>query len=491
VKLVPGLKWSDGEPITADDIIFTWQAICDPEVAAASTAGFDHIKSMDRKSDLEVVWNFAPEPKGYCGSPAAITSGVYAPYLLLGPVMWLLPQHRLKAVRHADWGNDKFFVQPDVTSGPFKVAEVVPDDRITLSINPHYADGRGTAGAYSGKPKIAFTHAPYLDKVVYKVYSSKDGMIAGLKAGETDVGFHLATQDLREVSQISASSTVSYTGLEDEFLNPNHGMNQDTKQNPPWVVAGGEDLKLLDALSLAIDRDALVHDVLENAALPARGLYPRALRAFSDPSIREQRRDVEGAKKMLDEDGWKATQDGTRVKDGRRLAFTLLTICNSAQRDREVQLLTQQWKAVGAAVKSDCRKRGVFLASYRDGGTNATGAFDMTLYANTWQPDPSSWASFAVSGQVPSDATPSGQNWNRCRDPQLDQAFGAGEADLGVDQRRRAYLAAQKEWLAYHCTIPLFETPQVRQVSTKMHNFTPNPSISMDVWNAADWWINS
>jgi ABC-type transport system substrate-binding protein len=58
-----------------------------------------------------------------------------------------------------------------------------------------------------------------------------------------------------------------------------------------------------------------------------------------------------------------------------------------------------------------------------------------------------------------------------------------------VAKRRQAYAAVARDWVAYGCTIPLFEWPQVVQVSNKLKNFTPDPSISMDLWNAADWWI--
>jgi peptide/nickel transport system substrate-binding protein len=384
VKLVPGLKWSDGHPITVDDVIFTWQAICDPETAAASTAGFDHIRSMDKKSDLEVVWNFGPAPKGYCGSPTEITSGVYAPYLLLGPTMWLLPQHRLGTVRRADWASDRYFVSPNVVSGPFRVAELVPDDRITFAANPSYAEGRSAQGAYTGTPRTTFTHRPYLDRVVYKIYVSKDAMMAGLRAGETDLSFHLSAQDIHDLNAMSGSTPVTYTGLQDEFLNPNHGMNRQTQQRPPWVQESGEDAKLLDALSAAIDRQAIVREVYSGAALPSRGLYPRVLRDYADSSRGEPRADTAAAKRILDADGWQPGEGGVRVKNGRRLEFTLSSICNNGQRQREQELLKQQWAAVGAAVRTDCKNRGIFLAPYREGGINATGAFDMSLYSNTW-----------------------------------------------------------------------------------------------------------
>jgi len=201
VKLVKGLAWSDGQPLTAQDVLFTWEAICDPQTDAAATDGFDRISSMDVRSDTEIVWNFAPQPAGHCGSPSAGDTGVYAPYLQLGPVMWIMPRHRLEAVPHASWAADPFFARPDVVSGPFQPAEVVSDDHVSFTVNPHYADGRSGPGAYADRPRGYLTHAPYLDKVVYKVYGSHDAMLAGLKAGETDVGFHFSAADLPELKR--------------------------------------------------------------------------------------------------------------------------------------------------------------------------------------------------------------------------------------------------------------------------------------------------
>jgi len=488
VKLVLGLHWSDGQPITADDVIFTWQAICDPDTQAASTAGFDHVASMDKKSDSELIWNLAPEPRGHCGAPTDIASGVYAPYLQMGTVSWLMPAHRLAQLSHKDWATDSYFVRPDVVSGPYQVTESVLDDRITLTPNPHYADGRSVANAYSGG-QAYFDHAPYLDKVVYKIYPAKDAMVAGLKAGETDLGFHLTTEDLSSLQGFTGSRTVVTTGLRDEFLNPNHATNTETGKPPPWVAEGGDDAAVLKALDLGVDRQALVQQVLGGSGQATRALYPRAMRNLEDPTLPGPGRDLAGARKLLDADGWTLGQDGVRSKAGMRLAFTLLGVCGNAITAKELDQLRQQWAELGAQVKTDCRKRAVFFGSYRDGGTNAAGAFDMTVYSNTWQPDPGSWAAVGASGQVPGDASPLGQNWNRCKDPRLDTQFAAGEGTLQAAERQTAYLSAQKAWLDYHCTMPLFEWPDVRQAADRVANFAPNPGVEMDVWNAADWWL--
>jgi peptide/nickel transport system substrate-binding protein len=192
---------------------------------------------------------------------------------------------------------------------------------------------------------------------------------------------------------------------------------------------------------------------------------------------------------MLEADGWKTGADGVRVKAGRRLDFELLTVCDDGAKLKAADLIRQRWVAVGAAVRVDCRRRGVFLATFPDGGTNSTGAFDMSLFGNTWLPDPSAWEPVAAQGQIPSPAVPGGLNWNRCRDAALERSFAQGDSSLRLEDRRAAYLAAQREWLSYHCTIPLYEVTVPRQVSGRVRNFVPTPLLGGDSWNAADWFL--
>jgi peptide/nickel transport system substrate-binding protein len=489
VKLVPGLHWSDGQPLTADDVIFTWQAICDPATGAADTAGFDHVRAMDKRSDTELVWTFGPAPKGSCGASADIASGVYGPYLQMGPVFWVMPKHRLEAVPRGSWISDAFFTKPDAVSGPFTVSETVAGQRITYIPNPHYPDGRSAPAAYTARSGY-FAHAPYLDRIVFRAYPSKTAMLAGLKAGETDLAFHLSPDDFHALQGLSGSAPAVFTGLRTEFLNPNHDLNTATGKAPPWVTPAGDDRRLLDALDRALDREALTRDALDGIARPSRALFPSAMRSWADPSGPGPGRDLEGARKLLDDDGWKPGSDGIRVKDGRRLEFQLLAACSNFSAARELAILKQQWQEVGAAAQTDCRQRPLFFSNYREGGSNATGAFDLTVYSNSWPPDPGAWSQVGASRQIPSANTPAGGNWNRCRDPELDRRLVAGESTLEAGKRQAAYLALQREWLAYHCTMTLFEWPEVRQVAARMHNFSPAGGAQGDVWNAADWWLS-
>jgi len=113
---------------------------------------------------------------------------------------------------------------------------------------------------------------------------------------------------------------------------------------------------------------------------------------------------------------------------------------------------------------------------------SSSSAFDMTLSSNGWGPDPNDWAVMVVEGQ--------GQGADRCEDEPLGQAMERGASTLAPAARRALYSAAEREWLTYHCTMPLFEVNQVTQVSTHLHNFAPSPGLGSETWNAADWWLS-
>ena len=447
ILLVPGLHWSDGQPLTADDVVFTWEAMLDPAAGAALPLGAERVRRVERRSDTEVL---------------VTIDGPGISYLQLGAGIVVMPAHRLRALAAARWSRDPFFQRPDVTSGPFVVADAVPDDRIVFRANPHYADGRADGGAYSeGGP---FTHAAYLEAVIFQAQAGKDAMLRALRGQGVDVGFHLLPGDLADLRALTGSRPVVTTGLRDAFLNPNHAAGP----TRPWV----DDPRVLRALDLALDRGAIVREALSGAGLPARGLYPRALAGAAADLQLPAGAAVDGARRLLDEAGWRLGADGVRTRDGRRLEPGLLGVCGQSPADRELALVRQQWLAIGVVAAAGCEDRAAFF------DRNARGDFDLTLYSNQWAPDADAWAAVGVTGGT--------ENWNRCQDRALDQAFGRAEA--GRDAAA-AFRDAEREWLRYRCTIPLVETPEVRQVSNRLRNFVPSPGMGGDTWNAADWWL--
>jgi peptide/nickel transport system substrate-binding protein len=447
VRLVRGLRWSDGQPITAGDVVFTWRALRDTSLRASAPAGLEHLVRMDRRSDTEVVWTF---------------DEVYAPYVQLGASLFLLPAHRLAGVAPDRLAQDGFFARPDVFSGPFAVAEDVPGDHLTLSANQRYGNGRTAAAAYPDGDG-PFHHAAELSAVVLQVAPSKKAEVQSLLAGGVDAGFHLQPDDLPDLQGATGAAAVVTTGLRDEFLTPNHATDTATGMAPPWAA----DPRVLQGLDLAIDRSALVRDVTAGSGRTARGLYPGALAGPTGARL-PMGPDVAAATRILASAGWVPGADGVRAKVGRPLAFQLVAICGRAGLDRELDLLRRQWLAAGAAVTTGCEQRDVFLRNL------AADGFDMALSSVQWAPDPAAWA--AVGGD--------------CRDKRLVAAIGRVSGTLDPAARREAAQSVGREWLAARCTIPLFEWPEVREVSARLRNFTP-VAAAADTWNAADWWLAS
>jgi peptide/nickel transport system substrate-binding protein len=454
VQLVPGLRWSDGQPITVDDVIFTWRALTDPANHVAQRAAYRRITRMDRRSSSEVIWTM---------------NGIDPAYLELGAGLFLLPWHRLQGVAQGEWSNDPYFRDPDVVSGPFTVVEAVAEDHLVMAANRQFSDGRSVAGAYPGGGG-AFVHSPYLQRVVLEVQSGKAAEEQTLNQGAADVGFHLLPDDLQDVQGAPGATPVVSMGLRDEFLDPNHAANRATGRAPPWV----DDPHVLEALDEGLDRAALVRDLTAGEGRPARGLYPRALAGFAIGSVLRPGPHLEAARRLLDAAGWAPGPDGIRTRDGRRLAFELRGICGRPGIDHELDSLRRQWLLLGAAVSTACQPRSAFLR------LSAEGAFDMTVYSNEWSPDPGSWAAVALAGR------PDGGI--RCPGQALHAAFTRLDGTLDPGVRRSAAREAEREWLRDRCTIPVFEVPDVRLVAQRLRGFRPSPAAP-DTWNAANWWL--
>ncbi|HEY1161646.1 MAG TPA: peptide ABC transporter substrate-binding protein [Candidatus Dormibacteraeota bacterium] len=498
VNLKAGLKWSDGSPLTSDDVIFTWQAICDPAAGYPSTAGYDHIVSIEKKSDTQTVWHFGPEAtksakdsKGAdtyrCGMTAPLDSGIYAPYLLLG--IQVYPKVALGNLAHGDWAKaDYFNVKPTVTSGPYMVESFTPGNaaQVVMVPNPHYADGRSGA-------KV-FNHAPYLDKVIYKIYGTKPSQIAGLAAGDSDLGLDLIANDLPALQAINGYTTVAITGLLDEFLTFNQGKNMkgcpapydQTKCGTATIFSG--DKLLRQAVNLAIDKNAINDNLVHKAGVPMNGPLLSTFKPWADTTLAKFTRDVAKANSLLDQDGWVKGSDGIRAKAGRKLHFTITTTAGNKQRASEVELIANNLKEIGADVPSSPDTGTNVFDSFNTGGIFATGQYDVALFANNWQPDPDSFASYVAVNQIPSPTNQSGGNWGHANDPALDALFAQGANVLDIPKRIDLYNKAQAEWLDNAPTVQLYERPDVFSFNTtNFGNFSGSANSALAIWNMADW----
>jgi peptide/nickel transport system substrate-binding protein len=459
-QLRQGLAWSDGQPITPDDVIFTYQAIAGPGRAAGlNQGGYDLVSGVERSGAGGVVVHFR---------------SLYPAYRSLFPA--LLPQHRLQGVASDRLAADPYWSRPDVVSGPFVLAEVAPD-HITLRRNPHYADGR---------LEMSFLgHAAYADRVVFRGLPTRQAVLAALKAGEVQADIDLTERELSTVARLADVRVSLAPALAYEQVSLNQTqVNPGTGRTPPWVG----DPAVAEALDLALDRPTLERRLLGRPPLTATPVSPLVAWAY-DGALAAPAYDLERARRLLDQDGWTPGADGVRVKAGRRLSFFLSTTANQPLRGTEEDVVAAGWRRLGADVRVQDFSGTQLFGGYDQGGVLSHGDYEAALWSWITPEDPDSEFDILHSSAVPASATPSAENYSRCHDPALDQALASGRGTLDVGQRGAAYRAFQQAYVHARCELPLYRRLDIGATSPNLHNFALNPGPAGNTWNLADWWL--
>ena len=312
--LLPGLRWSDGQPLTSADVAFTWRLIVNPQVQGVlSPDGYAAISRIDIHDAQRFTLHF---------------DHVYPKYLDLFPAV--LPEHRLATASPQDVASNPFWSRPDVVSGPFKISDLVPDDHVTLVRNDAWSQGR------SGR-------RPHLDSIVYKIYPESGQLIDAAKSGQVTIAAEIPDDQLGGLGTVGQMTIQHQSQLAYEQVTFNQAdPNPLTGQPPPWK----NDPALLQGLRMAIDREGMVKKFFNNQAVVADSPIPSMLSAFHDPDV-SLSYNVNAAEQQLDADGWKAGADGIRVKNGQRLSFQLVTEVGSPVRDAIRDDLIGQWRKLG------------------------------------------------------------------------------------------------------------------------------------------------
>ena len=213
-----------------------------------------------------------------CGLSADVTSGIYSPYLILGPSVTVIPKSALSSIQPKNWATSDYFTKkPTPTSGPYMVQDFTPGPAaiVTLVPNPNYAAGRSGAKF--------FGHAPYLTKLTYKIYGDKSSQIAGLKSGDTDLGLDLIAKDLPSLQGWSSGKSVYANGLLNEGIYMNLSNNETGCKAQQYAPTCGkptvfkDDKPLRQAIWLASDLVGLNNQLVGGIGKPMNTFLPSTL----------------------------------------------------------------------------------------------------------------------------------------------------------------------------------------------------------------------
>jgi peptide/nickel transport system substrate-binding protein len=429
-KLRPGVKWHDGHAHTSADVKFTVDAINKGDWKPESTDGFDRISSVDTPDSLTAVVHYKE---------------VYAPYetqFFRGT----LPKHVLEG-RDIDKAND--YNRNALGTGPYRVAEWKTGEYVLLERVPNYWRGPGF---------------PKIKRILFRFVPNTTTRVNQLRAGEVHVVALLPWDKVRELTSVPTLrlNHVLGNGYEHVTLNERHF--------PPFA-----DVRVRRALAHAIDRDAIVKTILDGQVTVVNGPIQPLSWAY-EPNVVRYDYDPAKARALLDEAGWKLGADGVRAKEGRPLAFTLITQAGYAIRENTAQAIQRQLKDVG--VKAQVKLiDGTSISSVW-----FSGEFDAFLH--WWQlgPDPELTLMFAADR-----SPPAGRNVDYYKDDTLTAMLYA--SDRTVDRVKRAALlvAAQRRIAEMAVEIPLYNTSKVDAVPAGLQNFKGNPTNAGPFWNVHEW----
>ena len=360
-KLRPNLKWSDGSPLTSDDVKFTWEVISNPASGALSgTGGFDLIKSIDTPDTTTAVVTYSSPYPGY-----------------LSQFMWgIFPRHATgKPEDMTTWAWDR---QP-VGAGPFVVTDWQSGASITLGRNPNYYQ--------AGKP--------YLDKLVFRIVPEPAAQSAMMMQGEAQVHLWPGMDDKAAYDKLmngKATETLvpGVWNMAIDF-NLSKPFDKDPGPTPPHPILG--DLRVRQAIAHAIDYDTLVHDVLRDTVAPSTSPFAYGWYQCDIPRVYPY--DPEQAKQLLDQAGWVVGSDGIRVAkgakyapDGTRLSLELQGYTNFEPLQRTEEFIVNNLKAVGIEARIQNYDFSIIFGSWSDNSPRMIGDYDMLIYDRSLSIEP-------------------------------------------------------------------------------------------------------
>lgn len=431
-RLRQGVAWHDGTEFTADDVKFTWQLIMNRKVNIVSRDGYDRISSIETPDRYTVVINFRE---------------FYAPYLTLFTT--ILPKHKLETAGDI---NKAAFNRAPIGTGPFKFKDWDIAEAITLEANPNY---------YRGKPA--------LNSIVYKIIPDANLLLTQLKAGEVDIVSNIGFSYLEQAKAIDGIRTIISPTMVWEHIDFN-------LDNPLF-----QDVRVRKAIASAIDRQAIVANVLKGVASPAYGDQSPLSWAYN-PMQQPPVRDVNAARELLAQAGWKPGPDGVLTKENKKLAFSLSTPTGNRQREQTAQKIAEQLKEIGILVEVRPIDGPLFFSEvlkYR--------RFETALYAWMAGVDPDN-INLWHSRKIPSGVNAyDGQNYPGWRNQEVDKLTELGVKTVDVAARKDIYFRIQGLVQEDCPVVPLFFRGNIDAVKTTVANYQPNPSPSGNLWNAWQW----
>lgn len=436
--------WHDGEPVTAEDVKFTWEMIMNDKAQVVSRSGFDEIESIETPDPYTVIMHKNKATANWL-STWAQTSGA------------IIPEHLWEDVDPVEFTKGHEYSRKPIGSGPFKFVEWEPQSYLIMEANKDF-----------------YGEGPYLQKVIYREVEDPVTQLTMLRTGEADIALNLEGSQLDQIKQIDRLQL----SLDPASVYVHMTFNID---NPIF-----KDKRTRQALSYALPRDQIVEKVLNGVGVPAAtSTYPN-LWAY-DESIKPYPYDMEKARELLTEAGWHDV-DGDGVlenDDGSTFEFTLYTNAGRQIRERIAQIAQQIWGQLGVKVNLEFQESTTLY-----GPTLEQRKFDMIMFGWVTGADPDETTLYH-SEEIPSEENGYvGQNYAGYRNEDVDALLDAGNLLMNNKDRIPLYHKIQSILYEEQPMICVYWYVNINVAPANMENWRPAPFTNGRTWNIYEWKLN-
>ena len=426
--------WSDGEPVTADDVVYTALRLCSPVIANPAMMyyvfegvgddgfveeGADHVEGITKVDDKTVRFT-TKEPMSIITFQAS-----YARYFMT------LPKHKIEGISEKELASSQWFNQPDVVSGPYKVTEFDRDHYVSYEANKDY---------WKGAPKI--------ERLNIKIVEGSQ-LYSGLKSGEIDVTQNtMSSIPMEDYESIQALDNVTSS-----FGEP--VINQSVFINTLNV----QDVKVRQAMLYAIDRQQLLEQLLKGNGEVADGFLSSAS-PYYDGSLTPAPYDLEKAKDLLAESGWDGSKTLRFYVDSGDATFT-----NAAS------VIAAQWAAAG--IKTDIQTMDINTLM----STAASGDFDVMSVQYTYPPvDPYADIAWLLGGNG---------SWTGYTSPEVAGALSKVQLTNDAGELKDLYSVVDKKVQA---DVPMFPAYIIKPMAAANKRLTGVEPTVYGFFNHVEQW---
>ncbi len=478
-KLKKGVKWSDGELFTADDVLFTYQFISNPEVKSPSVAIFSEVESVQVIDPYTVKVNFKDV------NPAWVLPFV-------GIEGAIIPQHIFTVYNGANAREAPANTLP-VGTGPYRVippgiepqevflldAQLVETNKIVFEPNPYFRE----------------TDKPFFTRVEWRGGGTvEEAVRLVMQTGEIDYACSvggLAPEELAKLKQVNQGRFVAIFGanIERVLLNrtdPNRETEDGERSSLKFSHPFFSDKKVRQAFAHAIDKEIIAklyglsgRPTTNNLAAPPQYASPDMFYEFN----------LDKAKALLDEAGWIDTNgDNIRDNNGIKLKVVYQAYANRIVQQTQ-QIIKKTLESIGIEVELKIVDSSIMFGSPLD-NPNCVRRFnaDMEEFSRrSVNPDPGAYMGLWTCSQIPQKVNNwAGANYERWCSPEYDALYQQSITELDPEKRRQLFIQMNNLQIEDVVMIPIVHRAEVGAVSRTIEGVDLTP-WDKDTWNIKDW----